>query len=226
MKILTVSRRVLVCTAAILLIGLHPASSDVTSSNPAQRVSLYEEVVGAPEGKHFVGTVVWRTIKRENGAGKSDIAVRADILIPDRNFGVTIMFERLLSEGGHNNHFFEVAFTLPPDFDGGGIANVMGFLMKPEEEVRGQPLKGRAKKLQDASFTISLADEDPERATNLELITENGWLDLPFIYGDQRKAILVIEKGKPGAAAFEEAFSVWNAEPSHSAPLLESGANR
>jgi len=46
-----------------------------------QRVVLYDEDPAEPQGKQYVGQMVWRT---ENLNGTTDIAIRADIDIPDR----------------------------------------------------------------------------------------------------------------------------------------------
>src|SRR5438093_797592 len=61
----------------------------------AQRVVLYDEDPSDPKGKQYVGSVIWRTEQTKASAGqKADIAVRADVDIPDRKFKMTISFRR------------------------------------------------------------------------------------------------------------------------------------
>ena len=57
----------------------------------AQRVVLYDEDPNEPKGKQYVGTVVWRLEPIKASGGKpADVAVRADIDIPERNFKMTM----------------------------------------------------------------------------------------------------------------------------------------
>ena len=61
----------------------------------AQRVVLYDEDPSDPKGKQYVGSVIWRTEPiKASGNQKPDVAVRADIEIPDRKFKMTMSFRR------------------------------------------------------------------------------------------------------------------------------------
>ena len=56
---------------------------------------LYDEDPSDPKGKQYVGSVIWRTEPiKASGNQKPDIAVRADIEIPDRKFKMTMSFRR------------------------------------------------------------------------------------------------------------------------------------
>jgi len=71
-----------------------PSSSDQVAP-VAQRVVLYDEDPTDPKGKQYVGSVIWRTEQvKASGNQKADIAVRADIEIPDRKFKMTMSFRR------------------------------------------------------------------------------------------------------------------------------------
>jgi len=70
-------------------------SSTEQAAPVAQRVVLYDEDPSDPKGKQYVGSVIWRTEQIKAAAGqKADIAVRADIEIPDRKFKMTMSFRR------------------------------------------------------------------------------------------------------------------------------------
>ncbi len=58
------------------------------------------------------------------------------------------------------SHTIEIMFTLPADFDQGGIGNVPGVLMKASEQARGVPLAGLAVKVTDGYFLIGLSAVD------------------------------------------------------------------
>jgi len=186
-----------------------PASSQ-TVAPVAQRVVLYDEDPSQPQGKQSTGTVVWRT-EEVKGTGNQppELVIRADVDIPERKFKMTMTLRRNTDQSLPASHTAELNFTLPPDFDGGGIANVPGILMKSNEQARGTPLAGLAVKVTDNFFLIGLSNVEVDRSRNLQLLKERSWLDVPLVYANQRRAIVAIEKGEPGERAFQDAFRAW-----------------
>lgn len=186
-----------------------PSSSDQVAP-VAQRVVLYDEDPSDPKGKQYVGSVIWRTEQiKASGNQKADIAVRADIEIPDRKFKMTMSFRRNTDTSLPASHTAELTFILPPDFAGGGVSNVPGILMKSNEQARGTPLAGLAVKVTDGFFLVGLSNVDADRSRNLQLLKERSWFDVPLVYVNQRRAIIAIEKGAPGERAFNDAFAAW-----------------
>ncbi|WP_407159017.1 hypothetical protein [Bradyrhizobium sp. STM 3557] len=176
----------------------------------AQKVVLYDEDPNDPKGKQYIGSVVWRTEQiKASGQQKADIAVRADIEIPDRKFKMTMSFRRNTDTSLPASHTVELTFILPPDFDGGGVGNVPGILMKSNEQTRGTPLAGLAVKVTDGFFLVGLSNVDSDRARNVQLLKERSWFDVPLVYSNQHRAIIAIEKGAPGERAFNDAFAQW-----------------
>ncbi|WKA27635.1 hypothetical protein [Bradyrhizobium roseum] len=176
----------------------------------AQRVVLYDEDPSDPKGKQYVGSVIWRTEPiKASGNQKADVAVRADIEIPDRKFKMTMSFRRNTDTSLPASHTAELTFILPQDFSGGGVGNVPGILMKSNEQARGTPLAGLAVKVTDGFFLVGLSNVDSDRARNLQLLKERSWFDVPLVYVNQRRAIIAIEKGSPGERAFNDAFAIW-----------------
>ncbi|ABD06041.1 conserved hypothetical protein [Rhodopseudomonas palustris HaA2] len=187
-----------------------PSSSEAIAP-VAQRVVLYDEDPSDPKGKQYVGTVVWRTeqIKGASAKGGADLAVRADIEVPERKFKMTMSFRRNTDTSLPASHTAELTFILPQDFSGGGVSNVPGILMKSNEQARGTPLAGLAVKVTDGFFLVGLSNVEADRARNLQLLKERSWFDVPIVYTNQRRAIIAIEKGPPGERAFGEAFAAW-----------------
>jgi hypothetical protein len=186
-----------------------PSSSENVAP-VAQRVVLYDEDPSDPKGKQYVGSVVWRTEPiKATGNQKPEIAVRADIEIPDRKFKMTMSFRRNTDTSLPASHTAELTFILPQDFSGGGVGNVPGILMKSNEQARGTPLAGLAVKVTDGFFLVGLSNVDSDRARNLQLLKERSWFDVPLVYVNQRRAIIAIEKGAPGERAFNDAFATW-----------------
>ncbi|UGA44567.1 hypothetical protein HU230_0000580 [Bradyrhizobium quebecense] len=187
-----------------------PSSSGEPVAPVAQRVVLYDEDPSDPKGKQYVGSVVWRTEQvKGSGNQKPDIAVRADIDIPDRKFKMTMSFRRNTDSSLPASHTAELTFILPQDFANGGVGNVPGILMKSNEQARGTPLAGLAVKVTDGFFLVGLSNVDADRSRNLQLLKERSWFDVPLVYTNQRRAIIAIEKGAPGERAFNDAFAAW-----------------
>ncbi|MGY3606659.1 MULTISPECIES: hypothetical protein [unclassified Bradyrhizobium] len=186
-----------------------PSSSEPVAP-VAQRVVLYDEDPSDPKGKQYVGSVIWRTEPiKASGNAAPDIAVRADIEIPDRKFKMTMSFRRNTDSSLPASHTAELTFILPQDFPNGGVGNVPGILMKSNEQARGTPLAGLAVKVTDGFFLVGLSNVDADRSRNLQLLKERSWFDVPLVYSNQRRAIIAIEKGAPGERAFNDAFAAW-----------------
>jgi hypothetical protein len=174
---------------------------------------LYDEDPNSPQGLQYVGSVIWRTEPVKAAAGqKADIAVRADIDIPDRKFKMTMSFRRNTDPSLPASHTAELTFILPPDFSGGGVGNVPGILMKSNEQARGVSLAGLAVKITDSFFMVGLSNVAADRTRNFELLNERSWFDIPIVYGNGRRAILAFKKGASGQHAFDQAFTAWNEE--------------
>lgn len=176
----------------------------------AQRVVLYEEDPNNPAGRQFVGSAVWRTETVSPGSGLApELEVRADITIPERNMTVTWTLRRNTDQALPASHTIEIMFNLPPDFPGGGIANVPGVLMKDSEQARGVPLAGLAVKVTNGFFLIGLSAVDADVQRNIQLLKDRPWFDIPIVYNNGGRAILAMEKGPPGDRAFADAFAAW-----------------
>lgn len=176
----------------------------------AQKVVLYDEDPADPQGKRYEGRVVWRVDQVAAANGQPpDVAVRADIEVPDRKLKMTLSIRRNTDASLPASHTAELTFTLPPDFAGGGVGNVPGILMKTNEQTKGTPLAGLAVKVTDGFFLIGLSNVEADRARNIALLKERSWFDIPLVYSNQRRAILAIEKGSPGERAFADAFAAW-----------------
>ena len=176
----------------------------------AQRVVLYEEDPNDPQGRRFVGSAIWRTETVSPGAGLApELAVRADVEIPERRMTVTWSLRRNTDQALPASHTIEIMFNLPADFPGGGIANVPGVLMKQSEQARGTPLAGLAVKVTNGFFLVGLSAVAADMQRNIQLLKERPWFDIPVVYTNGGRAILALEKGPPGDRAFADAFAAW-----------------
>ena len=187
-----------------------PTNTSPAGAAVAQRVVLYEEDPNDPQGKRFVGSAIWRTETVSPGPGQAaEVAVRADVEIPERRIAMTWSLRRNSDPNLPASHTVEIMFRLPQDFPSGGVSNVPGILMKQAEQSRGTPLSGLAVKVTTGFFLIGLSSTEADRERNVQLLKERAWFDIPVVYGNNRRAILALEKGTPCERAFEEAFKAW-----------------
>ena len=188
------------------------ASSSATApaAAVAQKVVLYDEDPNNPQGHRYVGSAIWRTETVSPGPGLApELAVRADVDIPERHMRMTWSLRRNTDKALPASHTIEIQFTLPADFPEGGIGNIPGILMKPDESGRGTPLAGLAVKVTNGYFLVGLSAVEIDVQRNVEMLKQRDWFDVPLVYTSGKRAILSLEKGTPGQRAFEEAFRAW-----------------
>lgn len=202
----------------LVLVLMGPLASAETSSgenNPlpaasVQRAVLYVEDAADPVGKRYVGWATWRTGTASPGPGQPpEIAIDAEIEVPERKLALTWSLRRNGDRTLPASHVVEITFKVPADFPFGSVANVPGILMKPAEQTRGVALAGAAVKVTGAYFMFGLSNKPPDKQRNLELLNERGWIDIPMICGNNRRAILAVEKGAAGTRVFDEVLAAW-----------------
>ena len=102
-------------------------------------------------------------------------------------------------------------FTLPPDFLGGGIANVPGILMKQSEQTRGTPLAGLAVKVTNGFFLIGLSSRrSPTCSTTFSCSRSVRGSTFRSCTPMAAVRSLRWRKGPPGDRAFADAFAAWD----------------
>ena len=172
--------------------------------------ALYEGEPAGPPGKRFVGSSIWRTETVTVGPGhKPDLAIRADVEVPERKLAVTISMRRNTNQALRATHTIEVMFSLPADFPFGGINSVHGVLMKQAAATRGTPLSGSAIRVTPNIFLLGLSMLESDAQRNFELLKERSLVEIPVGYSNGRRAIIAVEKGTSGERAFSDAFEVW-----------------
>ena len=83
--------------------------------------------------------------------------------------------------------------------------------MKSTEQDRGNALIAVPAKITDDFHMIALNDFPDAMKTNLELLKSRNWIDIPVSYRNGRRALLTLQKGNDGIAAFDKALSEWAA---------------
>jgi hypothetical protein len=188
----------------------------------AQQAVLYEETPSDPNGKRLVGSVTWRTEQTTPATGgASELAVVAEARIPGQPLGMTMTIRRNLDRTLPASHTIDIKFDLPPDMPNGGILNVAAVQLKADDQNPGQKLAGSVVKVSPDYFLVGLSAIEMDTRLNLQLLKDRPWFDILFVYGNNHRAILSLEKGATGEKVMAEALAQWT-----SPPTAESGAAR
>jgi hypothetical protein len=183
-----------------------PAAAPVPPG--AVTATLLEEIPGSQSGQSLPGSVAWRT-EPSNSGTPGETVLRADIEIPERRLGITLLFRPNTDQTLPASHTVEILFRLPRDFAFGGVSNVPALLMKPTAQARGAPLIGQAVRVTSGFFLIGLSSEPGDKTTNLVRLKDNAFIDLPVLYENGRRAIVTFEKGDQGDKALADALTAW-----------------
>lgn len=186
------------------------AGSDVPDG--AEVAVFYEERFNDTPGAQHQGNVRWSVVEEAPADGQPpEPAVRAIVQIPDSGVTMTMTIRRNADATLPASHVIEMMFDVPENFPGGEIANVQRLAFKPTEQDRGRPLIGVAGKISDGFFWIALNDLQQAVQDNLSLMANEKWIDVPLAYETGQRALLSIEKGADGEAAFRDALAAWDA---------------
>lgn len=195
-----------------------PAAAPATDSPPAApaeapgpaSVELIEEgAAPGTQGGEFSGTVKWAMTRESIGGGAPEPIVRTTIEIPARSMKVTLVFRKNRDAALPASHLIEVAFDLGPKFNGGGIANVPGIIMKETANARGDALIGASAKVSNGLFWIALSSSPADSQRNLDLLRTREWIDVPILFTNGKRAIMTIRKGETGDKAVDDALAAW-----------------
>jgi hypothetical protein len=202
--------------------GSHPAVAGAASdaaAKPGQTVAVAHRaalLVAAPnEANHvktYVGTVVWRLDNVSAGAGQPlGTAVHADVDVPDDKMKIALTLQKNTDPSLPVSHTMTIVFTVQSDSPTGGIKQISVPQLREDDTPNGQALIGVPVPIMENSFLIGLSRGDAEK-TNLELIKQRGWFDIPILLGDGRIAKLTFEKGTSGTRAIDDAIAAWQTQ--------------
>lgn len=173
----------------------------------SNRALLFEENPGTQQFTSVAGTVSWRTETVPGRGGTPELAVRAEVDVPDRKLKVVFTIRRNPEASSSASHYVEIQFTGNDSF--GGIAQVPVVRAKSNESAQGFPLTGVSIRIVQGLFLIGLSAVDADRDRNLQALRTQPWIDIPFIYDNGRRSVIAFEKGPAGESAMAEAFAAW-----------------
>jgi predicted flap endonuclease-1-like 5' DNA nuclease len=192
------------------------AGEDATGESVApailngEKAFLYEEAIGATGASRDEGGIIWSLAQEapEDGA-PAEAVIKGVMEVPGRGLTMNIAIKRNVDPGLPASHLIELFFTAQSEFSGGNIDNVSRFVMKATEEARGESLVGVPARIDTGYFLIALNNLDQAQQTNLQLLANADWIDVPVAYVTGRRALMTFEKGESGRKVFADALADW-----------------
>jgi hypothetical protein len=179
-----------------------------------QKAIFYEERTSGAESSARMGAVVWSVVRESPGNDRPpEPAVRGELTIPEAGLNVRMTLRRNADATLPASHILELIITVPDDFAGGTVENVQRVNFKPTEENAGAPLIATPVKVADRFFLVALENTPAAIETNLKLLREQSWIDLPVVYRTGRRALFTMEKGLVGDQVFKQVLDAWVAAP-------------
>ncbi|MEM1285240.1 MAG: hypothetical protein AAGH43_07610 [Pseudomonadota bacterium] len=172
----------------------------------AQTAILYEEGL-TPDADGF--TAPGRTVWRLDQSGP-DPVIDGTIEVPARGITIGMRISRNTDAQLPATHLIEFTFQLSEAFPASSVAELVGVVVKPQEQSGGDPLRGAIVDLGEGVFWQALASGEADQAVNVPLLRDGAWFDLPVLYDDNRRAIVTFEKGADGEAVFAQALNAWS----------------
>ncbi|TAL82751.1 MAG: hypothetical protein EPN75_01900 [Beijerinckiaceae bacterium] len=199
-------------TAAAAAPAVKPPSAGQTIA-VTHRAALLVAVPNEPtKPKVYVGTVVWRLDNVSAGPGQPlGTAVHAEINVPDDKMKVSLTLARNTDPSLDVSHTITVVFNVQPDSPTGGIKQINAPQLRADDTAYGQSLAGVPVPIMANSFLIGLTRGDSEK-TNLDLIKQRAWFDIPILLSNGSIAKLTFEKGVSGTRVIDEAIAAWQGQ--------------
>lgn len=170
------------------------------------RAVLYEEDLSNPRGNRAEGQITWRIEPTSDASAPSgDVTIRGTVEIPSRNLRMTLAIRRNFDSALPATHTVQI--DVARSLAAGKIKQVMGLLMKANEQARGAPLAALSVKVDDTHFLIGLSAVPQDASNNSLLVRSRAWMDIPIVYATQRRAILAVEKNGDVLPMFNTVFA-------------------
>lgn len=191
-----------------------PKPADGSPAAPiAYRAAL---LVEAPEEqnkyKTYEGTVIWRVENVSAGNGQPPMmAVHADVDVPGDKLKVALTLQKNSDPSLPASHTITIDFLVKPDTITGGIKQIGVPQLRADNVPSGEPLVGVPVPTVENSFLVGLSRGTAE-ATNLDLLRQRAWVDIPIMLSTGKIAKLTFEKGTTGSRAIEDAINAWKAQ--------------
>lgn len=139
---------------------------------------------------------------------ESDLAVLAEVPIAERRETIRISIRPNTDQDLDASHIIEI--VTPDTYPGRKTAAIDGVYVKEQRSDPGRPLIGAAISVGDGLHWFVMSGVPQDRRANLNLLSQAGIFQINLHYESGAQAMIAIEKGDTGKAAFEQAFAAWS----------------
>ena len=196
--------------------GATPAQPDPATPAAAapigvsQKMFLYEERLDQQSPAVTDGAVVWSEIEEAGADGRADVAIRGEISAGADGLTALVTIKRNLDSSLPASHIIEIVFALPPGFPAGSVDQVQRINMKQTEQDQGEALIAVPAQITPDFYMVALNDLKEAVDTNVRLLRERSWIDIPIVYANGRRALITLEKGTSGSEVFTKVLDAWS----------------
>lgn len=177
---------------------------------PEGQAFVLNETATDPMGERHPGTVAWRVDRIKVSGRPDELVIHGDVEIPFMNLTMAMNIRRNADSALPASHTIDMKIALRPG-NAGSVSTVPGVMMKFKEKARGTPLNALSVKVTEGWFLLGLSNQ--QSAYNLRLLQERAWFDIPMVYANGRRGILVVSKGCQGEDVFHEVLAAWTNKP-------------
>jgi hypothetical protein len=175
-----------------------------------EKAFLYEEAVGATGASRDEGSITWSLANESPEPGApAEPVIKGMLEVPGRGLALNLSIKRNVDPALSASHVIELLFVAPPEFSGGNIDELSRFVMKSTEQARGESLVGVPARIDTGYFLIALNNLPQAQQTNLNLLLNSSWIDIPVTYVTGRRALITFDKGASGTEIFKQALDDW-----------------
>jgi hypothetical protein len=168
---------------------------------------------GTEQGQEVVvkqGTAVWRTEMVSGGQGQPlEQAIKAGIDVAEMNFRSDITIQRNRDPAFPASHTIQIAFSSIGKSELGPIQAVNQIEFRQVENQTGYALAGQGIAVVENLFLVALAQVEPARSRNEEMMKARPFIYVEFQTSAGRRGAMLLEKGVSGQQAFDDAFRNW-----------------
>lgn len=191
-----------------------PITAQADDGTPTlQKMFFYETSLGLEQQARYEGSVVWSE-KTESDFENSRPYIEGTIQVPERDLSLVMTIKLNGDVTLPVSHLIDLNFSLPEEFDGGEIEQITEVKFKTSEEQTGDRLEAITAKIDTSFFVVGLQNDKLDVVeSNLQLMSQRGWIDIPISYTNGRKALITLEKGTTGKAIFDKVLASWSQNP-------------
>ncbi|MEM9206264.1 MAG: hypothetical protein AAGA88_08040 [Pseudomonadota bacterium] len=155
------------------------------------------------------GRATWTAPVQAGITGSADQALQVEVVYPPQNLTLTATLRKNLDQSLPATHTVELLFSNSDGSAGSPVNEVGNIVMKATEPEVGEPLRSVIAKIDDDFYIAGLSSEQADATTNIQLLKEREWLEILIRTAGGQRAVITVEKGADGRAAFDTAFAAW-----------------